>query len=116
MFTFVKSSYKPKKPRAQQNPRPRKLARPSGHQYNVLRDVEHYLRETRGKRREIVYAELVKRWGLHVSELRMPIFGGVGTSKWMPLRKCYRVQVGAGHINRKGAFYNYAPCVEIYDY
>ena len=83
---------------------------------NVLREVVRYLQQTRCKPRLPVYNHLQEKWGLHVYELRMRKFGGVGTHVWMPTRKCYRVQVSAGHINRNRATYNYATCVEIYDY
>lgn len=116
MFTFVKSSYKSKAPVQKRARAFRKLARPSGYQFNMLRDVVRYLQTTRCKRRSLVYERLKEQWGLQVKELRMQSFGGVGTSQWMPLRRCYRIQVGAGHINRNGACFNYADCVEIYDY
>ena len=116
MFTFVKSNFNVVKSRCTKDFKPRQRPKPSGFQSNVLREVVRYLKETRCKSRAGVYEHLQNTWGLYVRESRMQKFGGVGTYYWMPNRRCFRVQVGAGHINRKGAIYNYADCVEIYDY
>ena len=116
MFTFVKSSYKSNTRPRERASSPRRLARPSGWQFNQCRDIVHYLKSTRCKRRAVVYEELQRRWGVVVVEKRMQQFGGVGTFQWMPLLRCYRIQCGAGHINRNRATFNYADCVEIYDY
>lgn len=115
MITFVKSGYKSKPVKRKRASLPRRLSRPSGWQFNQVRDIVHYLQETRCKRREGVYKYLRETFGVEVKERRMYNFGGVGTFQWMPNLMCYRVQVGAGHINRNRASFNYADCVEIYD-
>jgi hypothetical protein len=81
-----------------------------------LQQITRYLQSVRCRRRSDVYSHLAERWGVEVREARMHNFGGVGSYQWMPRLRCYRVQVGAGHINRNRASYNYAPCIEIFDY
>ena len=115
MITFVKCGYKSKPVKSKRPPLHRKIRQPSGWQYNQLRDIVRYLKETRHRRRAAVYSVLKERYGVEVEEKRLQKFGGVGTYQWMPNLRCYRVQVGAGHINRNGAYYNYADCIEIYD-
>ena len=115
MITFVKCGYKSKPVKSKRPVLPRKLRRPSGWQFNQVRDIIRYLQQTRCKRRADVFDYLRKTFGVEVVERRMYKFGGVGSFQWMPNLRCYRVQVGAGHINRNGACYNYAACVEIYD-
>lgn len=119
MFIFVKSNYKCKKPIEAMRPKeikPRQQPQPSGWQYMKLQEITRYLQGARSRRRSEVYGHLGEVWGVEVREARMYNFGGVGSFQWMPRLRCYRVQVGAGHINRNGASYNYAPCIEIYDY
>ena len=119
MFTFVKSNYKSKKPveaKSSKVIKPRQQPQPSGWQYMKLQQITRYLQGVRSRRRSEVYGHLKEQWGVEVREARMNNFGGVGSYQWMPRLRCYRVQVGAGHINRNGASYNYAPCIEIFDY
>lgn len=119
MFTFVKSNYKSKKPvEATRHKviKPRQQPQPSGWQYMKLQQITRYLQGVRCRRRSEVYNHLKEQWGVEVREARMNNFGGVGSYQWMPRLRCYRVQVGAGHINRNGASYNYAPCIEIFYY
>ena len=119
MFIFVKSNYKCKKPieaKSRGVIRPRQQPQPSGWQYMKLQQITRYLQGVRCRPRSVVYGHIHEVWGVEVREARMNNFGGVGSFQWMPRLRCYRVQVGAGHINRNGASYNYAPCVEIYDY
>ena len=115
MITFVKCGYKSKPVKRERPVVPRKLRKPSGWQFNQVRDIVRYLQQTRCKRRAEVYKYLRETFGVEVKERRMNKFGGVGTFQWMPNLRCYRVQVGAGHINRNRASINYADCVEIYD-
>lgn len=115
MITFVKSSYRCKAAKRERASQPRKLSKPSVWQYNQLGDIVRYLRATRCKRRAAVYSFLSDKYAVEVKERRMYNFGGVGSYQWMPNLRCYRVQVGAGHINRNRASFNYADCIEIYD-
>lgn len=115
MITFVKSGYKSKPVKRERSSLPRRQRKPSGWQFNQVRDIVRYIQQTRCKRRVGVYSYMRETFGVEVKERRMYKFGGVGSYQWMPLLRCYRVQVGAGHINRNRASFNYADCVEIYD-
>lgn len=116
MLTFVKGSYKCKAATKTQALRKRVYSRPSQWQYNQMQAIIKYLKANRYKRREAIYRHLQESFGVVVSEKRMYHFGGIGTFQWMPKKRCYRVQVGSGHININHAWLNYADCIEIYDY
>lgn len=114
MITFVKSSYKCKKPLKPIGP-PRRLPRPSGWQHQTAEQIRRYLVANRHKPRATIYEYLRRTWCVEVQEKRFNQAGGVGSYIWMPQLRCYRIQVGASHMS-KGRGFLYAPCVEIFDY
>ena len=120
MLTFVKSiskpSYKCKKAEAEKKRVARERAKPTPWQFNRMSEIVCYLKRTRYQRRERVYNYLREHYGVEVVERRMYKFGGVGSTVWHPRLRCFRIQAGAGHINRKGAWLNYADCIEIYEF
>ena len=50
----------------------------------------------------------------HIAERRIQSHGGIGSFRWYPKLKCYRLQLAASHINRYGDFMPYALCLHIY--
>lgn len=91
----------------------RQLSKPMPDQFNMLQHVLQILKEHRGRRRKGCYEEL-ERLGFTVADRRHRIAGGVGSYYWLPLLRCYRVQVGASHISSNKKSFRYAPCIEIY--
>ena len=91
----------------------RQLSKPQPDQFNMLQHVLLILKEHRGRRRKRCYEEL-ERLGFTVAVKRHRVSGGVGSYYWLPLLRCYRVQVGASRISTKKKSFRYAPCIEIY--
>ena len=99
-------------------PKPRRCynCKPSGFQFNVVKQIASFLSLNRAKRREDVYKTIEQQWGVRVERKRFALGGGVGTYYWLPKLRCYRIQVGASQISTKKPCFRYAPCVEIFDY
>lgn len=94
---------------------PKRWAKPMPNQFNTLQRVRVYLNEHRSQRRQKVYDHLEQEFGLRVEVKRHKQQGGVGSYYWLPMLRCYRVQVGASRITTKCRCFRYAPVVEIYD-
>ena len=112
------SFYVPKKSKKSAPPKAKRCykCKPSGFQFNVVKQVASYLSLNRAKSREAVYKTIEERWGVRVEVKRFTLSGGVGKYYWLPKLRCYRIQVGASRISTKKLSFRYAPCVDIYDY
>lgn len=50
---------------------------------------------------------------VNVEVKRFTMSGGVGSFRWMPKLRKYRLQIAASRISTKKQSYRYAPCIEI---
>lgn len=50
---------------------------------------------------------------VNVEVKRFTMSGGVGSFRWMPKIRKYRLQIAASRISTKKQSYRYAPCIEI---
>lgn len=114
MIIYLNKPRKPKPAKAVRRFTYRKRV-PSGYIQKQLDDIRRYVVDTKYMRREHIWAELRKRYSVEVYDKRMRAKGGVGAYIWMPRLGCYRIQVGAGHIDSRKPCFNYAPCIEIFD-
>ena len=80
-------------------------------QNNQLKVLLEVIEQFRHKPKELLIKHLAKL-GYIASDMRIYQSGGVGTYRWMPKYKRYRLQIAASHINRHGHYCPYALCVQ----